>query len=295
MLGVQADEARRQDRSLRSWQPVAEVGGGLVLAVDFGNTQRAQSGFPDLAARLTPTRTVWETMQPPVPAGGPADGSGGGSADGSGGGSADGPAGAEYLAWWLGGLPDGTRPVDAVLGYCVGGVFAAEVHSQVAVHQDKPPLLILFDPEIPTRPSLLRDFDNAVEQLSPMLPSAEPGKLRDAARSALDGCADFREFGVALKRIFRDGVTAAFDGIPVGPKFTAELIGSFDSFINYVMAAHRDAAPEGWATATAIMSRDGQDSAGLPGSKIRFDIGQVDVLRDAEVARAVSGILGSDA
>lgn len=275
MLGVQADEARRQDRSLRSWQPVTEVGGGLVLAVDFGHTQRAQSGFQDLAARLTPTRTVWETVQPPASPGGPAR--------------------EDYRAWWTGGLRDNTRPVDAVLGYCIGAVFAAEVLSQVAVRQDKPPLLILFDPEIPTRPSLLRDFNNAIEQLSPMLPSEEPGKLRDAARSAMDGCADFREFGVALKEIFGAGVTAAFDGIPVGPRFTAELIGSFSSFIHYAMAAYRDAVPESWATATAITSRDGQDSADLSCRRIRFDIGQADVLRDTEVARAVSGVLGPDA
>lgn len=275
MLEVQADEARRRDRTLRSWQSITEVGGGLVLAVDFGNTQRAQSGFQDLAARLTPTRTVWETIQPPASAGG--------------------PAGEEYLAWWVSGLPDDTRPVDAVLGYCIGAVFAAEVHSQVAARQERRPLLILFDPEIPTRPSLLRDFDSAVEQLSPMLPGEEPGKLRDAARSALDGCTDFREFGVALKEMFGAAVAAAFGGIPVGPKFTAELIGSFNSFIHYAMAAYRDAIPESWATATAVMSRDGQDSADLSCSRIRFDIGQADVLGDAEVARAVSGILGPDA
>lgn len=275
MLEVQADEARRQDRTLRSWRSITEVGGGLMLAVDFGSTQRAESGFQDLAARLDPTRTVWETLQPPLSAAG-------------------GGTGEDYLAWWLGGLSDTTRAIDAIFGYCIGAVFAAEVHSQVAAHQDEPPLLLLFDPELPTRPSLLRDFDNAIAQLSVMLPSGEPGKLCDAARSAMDSCADFGEFGVGLMKIFAAGVAAAFDGIPVSPAFTAGLTGSFNSFIHYAIAAYRDAVPGSWASAAVIMSRDGQDSDDLPGGQFRFDIGQPDLLRHEEVARTASRILTHD-
>jgi hypothetical protein len=248
-----------------------QASGNLILAVDFGATARTEAGFPDLAALLSPRRTIWETGQP--------------------------PAGTElstvrdYVAWWLEGLPHQDSPVDAVLGYCVGSVFAAAIASEIALRLGSAPLLVFFDPEPPTRRRLLRDFDSAIDQLAPMLSDQEQLGLHDAAGLARDASSDFSGFCSALVEIFSAGVGSAFAGLEVGPKLTAELVGSFSSYISYIRAAYQPALPESWPTATAIISRTPRDWVELPSEQVHFDVDQADLLRDAGVARAVSEIL----
>jgi hypothetical protein len=178
-----------------------------------------------------------------------------------------------------------------VLGYCVGSVFAAAIASEIALRQDRAPLLVFFDPEPPTRGRLLRDFDTAIDQLAPMLADQEQLRLHDAAGLALDASSDFSGFCSALVEAFRAGVTSAFAGLAVGPKLTAELMGSFSSYISYVSAAYQPALPESWPTATAIISRTPRDWVELPSEQVRFDVDSAGLLRDAGVARTVSRVL----
>jgi hypothetical protein len=150
---------------------------------------------------------------------------------------------------------------------------------------------VFFDPEPPTRGRLLKDFDSAIDQLAPMLADQEQLRLHDAAGLALDAASDFSSFCSALMETFSAGVASAFAGLAVGPKLTAELIGSFSSYISYISAAHQPALPESWPTATAIISRTPRDWVELPSEQVHFDLDPADLLRNADVARAVSEIL----
>jgi hypothetical protein len=271
MSQIRTDKEQQRYSQMGSWQPLMQASGNLILAVDFGATDRTEAGFPDLAALLSPRRTIWETRQPPA---GPEL-------------STD----RNYVAWWLEGLPHQDSPVDAVLGYCVGSVFAAAIASEIELRQGRAPLLVFFDPEPPTRGRLLRDFDSAIDQLAPMLADQEQLRLHDAAGLALDASSDFSGFCSALVETFSAGVASAFAGLEVGPKLTAELMGSFSSYISYVSAAYQPALPESWPTATAIISRTPRDWVELPSEQVHFDVDSADLLRDAGVARAVSEIL----
>ena len=271
MPEVRAGEAHQRYSQRGPWRLINQASGNLILAVDFDAPDRPEAGFEDLADLLRPRRTIWQTGQPPV--------------------GSELSTGKDYVGWWLKGLPHQDSEVDAVLGFCVGSIFAGVIASEVALRQRRRPLLVLFDPEPPTRGSLLRDFDGAIDQLGPMLADQERLRLRDAASLALDTSPDFSAFCSALVDAFSEGVTSAFAGLKVGPGLSAELSGSFRSYISYVEAAHQPAVPETWATATAVISRTPRDWVELPNEQFRFDVDSADILRDASVARAVSGAL----
>lgn len=266
--------AQRRDSQMVSWRPISQAGGSLILAVDFDAPDRPEASFADLAALLRPRRTIWQTAQPPA---------GTELSDGK-----------DYVAWWLEGLPRQDSEVDAVLGFCAGSVLAGAIATEVALRQRRRPLLVLFDPEPPTRGSLLRDFDGAVEQLGPMLADQERLRLHDAASLAVDTSLDFDAFCSALVDVFCEGVTSAFAGLKVGPGLSAQLAGSFRSYISYVKAAHQPAVPASWTTATAVISRTAGDWVELPNEQLRFDVDSADILRDASVAQAVSEALNHD-
>jgi hypothetical protein len=273
MSEVRANVTHQRYAQMVSWQPISQASGNLILAVDFNDSGREEAGFADLAALLNPRRTIWETEQPPA--------------------GTDLSTGKDYVAWWLADLLCQDSAIDAVLGYCVGSIFAAAIASEIASRQGRIPLLVLFDPEPPTRDSLLRDFDSAIEQLSPMLADQERLRLHTAARLALDSSPDFAAFCSALVDSFSAGVSSAFEGLKVGPELTAKLTGSFSSFISYVNAAYQLAVPEMWPNATAIISRTPRDWVDLPSEQFRFDVDSADILRDAGAARAISGVLNS--
>jgi hypothetical protein len=254
-----------------SWQPISQAGGNLIFAVDFDAPDRPEAGFADLAALLRPRRTIWQTVQPPA---------GSELSDGR-----------DYVTWWLNGLPHQDSEIDAILGFCAGSVLAGVIATEVALRQRQRPLLVLFDPEPPTRGSLLRDFDGAIEQLGPMLADQERLQLHDTASLIADTAPDFNAFCSALVDAFSEGVTLAFAGLKGSPGFSAELAGSFRSYISYVKASHQPAVPASWTTATAMLSRTARDWVELPNKQFRFDVDSADILRDASVARAVSEAL----
>jgi hypothetical protein len=246
-----------------SWRVLSEHDGadGLVLAIDYGVAHRQESSFSDLAARLDPSRTVWETL-PPGP-----------------------------VELWLNDVRHGGREVTAVLGYCVGAVFAAEISTEIAQWQAEPPDLLLFDPEAPTPSGLVRDFERAAGQLMPMLSATESARVHRAVDRAMAECDDFARFAASLVDLFTEAATLAFDRAGVPPTFRNDLVTAFADFVSYVRAAHRSEPPKSWASATAVTSSPPSRWSELAGHRISVATESRHLLSDDQVARTVSGLL----
>ncbi len=258
---------------LNSWK-VLNAGSRdeLVLAVDYASTGRRESGFPDLVPNLDPSHPVWETVQPPL-------------------GAEKGMSAQDYLDRWVGEVRRAGRPVKAVLGYCVGGVFAAGIAAEIARWQDRPPLVVVFDPSVPISSNLQLDFDNVLSHYGGILGAEQVRYAQDAARRAYAENDDFRWLGARYAEIFREVVGDAFEREGLEREHADELADTFLSFVAYLVAALPIDPRPVWADGIAISSSDPTENSKLLGSEIRVEVDHVDVLRSTDVAEAVSTLL----
>lgn len=257
-----------------SWKVLADGSSGeLILAVDFAVTGRPEASFSDLAPKLGSEPTIWESLPPPVSVGGDM-------------------TGADYLDRWLADVRASGREVRAVVGYCVGAVFACAIREHIATWQPVPPQLIVFDPESPLVPSLFRDYLGAIRMLASILTPEEVAAADEAGAAALQaGGDDFGTVGAELSRLFKETSNIAFDRVGLDEELREELTGTFGSFVQYLIAARQVDPLAGLAHATAITSSRSSHGAALAAREIRFDMDHEEVLRDDRVARAVRDVL----
>lgn len=258
----------------RSWKVLTPGSrSDLVLAVDFASTGRKASSFHELAPKLDPALPFWETIQPPP----------GSSAR----------TGADYVAWWLEEVQRSERRVDAILGYCAGSVFASALVERIRDAQGTAPKLIIFDPEPPNAPALLRDFGNVVQHMSTILSPDEVAGALESARLAHARQPDFDALGAELVEIFRRAAEAAFSRAGLDDELASELIDTFAAYVVYLTAGRQIDPVPGWSKATAIGSSHQSSGVRHAARVIRFDIHHDDLLRDDGVARAVTGLLAA--
>ena len=241
---------------------------GLVLTVDFSNTGRPLAGFRDLMPRLDPPVTAWETLPPTAGQVGTTD----------------------YVDWWLAEIRHSGRSVRAVLGYCAGAVFAAEMAEHIAIWQDAP-LLVLLDPELPNTPGLCRDFHIAGDAMAAIL---SPEELREFHNAGLQVQATFGDnltvVGAALGEIFTAAIATAAKRLDLDDEIRDELAGVFGSLVGYLEAAtHFDPRPI-WSKSIVIHSA-GLGGAARAGHGIMIDVNHRDLLRHDATARALSDVL----
>jgi hypothetical protein len=242
--------------------------GDLVLAVDFSTSGRAQAAFSDLAPLLDPPASLWTTVPP--------------AAD-------DAVAPAGYTDWWLEEVRASGHRVQAVLGYCAGGVFAAAMAERIAGWQESPQL-VLFDPELPNTRDLYRDFHNAGDSMSALLEPEELDGFHAAGRRVEERYADgdLAAVGPRLAGIFTTAVGTAAERLELDDDIRDELAGVFDSLVRYLSAAAALDPSARWATATAVTSRA---PAQAVGREIRLDVAHDDLLRDPATARTLTELL----
>jgi hypothetical protein len=245
-----------------AWKPITS-GSGLLLAVDFEATGRPEASFLDLAPMLEPAREVW-AARPPVSHGLTASG---------------------YLDHWSSGLPG---RVEAVLGFCAGASFAAALAERLAATQDTPPALVVLDPERPTTATLRKQFEQAMRGMNGIATDDQIAWAKEEAARA-DG--DLAGTGELLAKAYGEIGEVAFERIGLKPGFRAELVDSFRSLMEYLVAA-ADAYPRnGWSTGTAIVSATPLCPPGAAAELVSVGADHADLLRDRETARAVSAAL----
>jgi hypothetical protein len=253
----------------------------LVLASDFPATGRSIGGFADLIATMATNHSTWETNPPPL-------------------GDEIGMTGDDYTKRWFADLPCPDRPVRAVLGFCVGSVFAASIAERVAdATGDRPPVIV-FDPERPDADLLRRHYREVIAGLSGMLSPDERAEALRAAERTRETDGDLSSLAATLAGLLHDFGGPAFRRGGLDVIRTAELVGTFAAFLTYLAAADDIDSRAVWADAVAISSNTENngmngiapaDRAALVRREIPFDVPHGELLRDARVARTVADLL----
>jgi hypothetical protein len=257
---------------------------GLLLMVDFDATGRTEARFSDLSQNLETDYPVWETSPPPV-------------------GSEAARSGAGHVEYWLRRVEEERHPVRALLGFCAGSVYAAALADRIAAVHGGPPQLILLDPEVTVRQTLMWQYSKVVGLLSSVITKEETAQARAAGQSLSDACPQVRELKDQLMRLVREVCEPAFEQAGLTEALRAELLETFDSFMSYLAgAADLDPLPR-WRSATALSSATpfsgmkGMRSAGMGAdtlsvaNELEFDVEHAAMLADKDVATAVFKIL----
>ena len=250
----------------------------FVLAADFPATGRTVAGFGDLFAGPARPWTVWETAAPPAPG-----------------------TGEEHVDRWLAEAAGLGAPVGAVLGFCVGAVYAAALAEDLSAAQGGRVPLLVFDPERPDANLLHRHYAAVIEGLAPAFDPAALAAARNAGDLALrTQGADLSVLADVLVGLLAEHGGPALRRSGLDERRTAELLGTFTAFLAYLTAAAElDPAPA-WSRATAFSSASPLNGlnvlsaamrAATVRSERRFPVGHEDFLRDAAVAAATHGLL----
>ena len=257
--------------------------GGLLVAADFPATGRTVAGFSDLLGAHPGNHAVWETAPPAV-------------------GDETAMTGPDHVDRWLSDL-SGHR-VDAVLGFCVGAVYAAAIAERVTVTQGAPVPVIVFDPERPDPDLLHRHYEGLVGGLTAVLRPDELTELRKAGEQARSDNDDMAKLAEVLRELAIQHGGPALRRTGLDERRTAELIDTFGAFLAYlVAAADLDPLPV-WRTATALSSATGHSGlnalaedtrARTVARELRFPVEHTDLLRDKRVVDAVRDLLGEQA
>ncbi|MBP2328668.1 hypothetical protein JOF56_009053 [Kibdelosporangium banguiense] len=261
---------------LHSWRVLNKGrSADVVLAADFNIAGRREAGFADLVPRLDPGLAVWETDPPRV-------------------GDDFTLSGNDYVDRWATAVRTTGRPVRAVLGFCAGSVFAAELAGRIEGWQGDPVPLILVDPEVPVARTVQEQFHLAVDHMLTVLTPQERVATQEAARRALAEDPDLAVFGPRLMKIFRESGQLAFDRVGLNPAGQEEMFTTVSSFISFVVAAAQLDPVPGWAKATAVTSATEGSGTGAEHAarRLPFDVEHINLLRHEGVAAAIAGLLG---
>ncbi|BCK72980.1 hypothetical protein Spla01_00501 [Streptomyces platensis] len=264
-----------------SWKSLTSDGKDLVLAVDFAVTGRPQAGFPEFVALAHPQFSLWETL-PPAPE------------------EDAGMTGADYVERWAQDVLRDGRPVRAVMGYCVGAVYAAALAERIGRSQGETPVLIGFDPELPRRDVVCHHFLTTMEGMSGLLKPEEIAHAQQAAGQALTDEGDIKKFGERLLEIFREVGGAAFARVGLDAKRSEEFVATFGLFLHFFVRGSDLDPTAGWKSLTAMTSAtptsglnplSEADRAARVAKEIRFPVEHADLLRTPDVATTVTGLL----
>ncbi|WP_327253847.1 hypothetical protein [Streptomyces sp. NBC_01244] len=259
--------------STGSWQRISEGDPEkTVLAVDFDSTARPEAGFRRFAPLLPPGRDLWLTSQPDAAETEVLDAE-------------------AYLGWWRE-LPGSAHGhVEAVLGYCVGGVFAAALADHIERQQGSRPALLLFDPEPVDSLSLYRDFKKAVDAMSLLSEEERGSRIAEALTVCEMTRDDFRSGALAIVKLYEGAAGLAFDRLGLDEETAGDLMGMFRSYVSYLNGAQALDPAAGWAKALALTSATSSPGAPLALRERSFPLGTGELLNNQDVADAVHGIL----
>jgi hypothetical protein len=303
------------DVTLDGWRLLRPGSGpGVVLSVDFTLARvRAQANFGDLARLLPEGPAVWGTGETCWPA-----------ASGS-------PT--VQLEHWLRRSRDFGGEVRAVLGFCAGASLARALAERLADGGAPAPAVILLDPVAANAQTMIDQCDVAVRRIAAppgggphgatppgatlpgatlpgaTLPdSALPGEalpdsalpdptLPDSTLPALSEPPDAVDLDVLATQLTERYAAVAApicaaQGVP--PSITEQLCQRVEINLRY-LALCATAGPGATAAALLVLSRDHVPPPGMLGDReVRLDLGQNELLGDADAALAVAGALAGD-
>jgi hypothetical protein len=276
--------------NLACWEVISGADSGRVILGADVPAARPRAGFAELSTRIGPRYRFLQTKPPSAR-------------------SVQRLRGEAYVGRWIEDIRKDPHLVLAVLGYCVGSVYAAAIAAGIARRQPMPKV-ILFDPQFASSkylvPAFLREFD----AISSLLSDQEIEHKRKAAAeiSGPPAC-DLADAAAEMAGIYWEPGSAAIERAGIGGSYydssiaRIQPIAPVDSCSSWKSAAGKIDPSSVWKRSTAIVS---SDYAGLvPGNhavrgegpiaqQIRFDVAHDDLLRSDSVARAVVSLLESE-
>ncbi|MCC9311970.1 hypothetical protein LN042_33750 [Kitasatospora sp. RB6PN24] len=255
----------------------------LILGIDFPAAGRREAGFEDLAGKMG---AAWaghgflQTTPPPVRL-------------------ADRPAGDYYTDFWLRDGAWDEYEVVAVLGYCVGGVYAGEIAERLAQRQGKAPKVILFDAQVTDLQLLESEIHKMIGLAGPVFSADEAEHARKRAAEIVGTPSiGLIEAAVDIVDLYREMASIAFQRIGLSDSRRDEVVRLFESYMTWLSAASQIDPSRAWGGSLSITSSDYAElersgaatvvnATKVLGRRIELEIGHVDLLRDDSTVRAL--------
>lgn len=270
-----------------SWNVISDADSDqVILGFDFSSSGRPEAGISDLAT----VGEGWDRYRflqcvpPDIGVGGR-------------------PSADAYTGQWIEDLQNARWQVAAVLGFCVGGVFAARIADAVSAYQ-APPRLILFDPHIPDCGLFRNEGYKVFNQIKPLLSDDTFGHVKERIDGLTESApADMADIGIALVELYREIGSSAFARLGLAQARQDELIKFVDLYMSWISAATRIDPVPLWKRAPAIVSADyvagleydssSKAACAAVARTIPVEVNHKDLLRSESAARLMFEQIGA--
>lgn len=269
-----------------SWSVVsAPAPTRIILAIDFPAAGRNEAGFDDLAARMGDAWAgygVLQTVPPAVRL-------------------VERPSGDFYTEHWMSGVEWSKYEVVAVLGYCVGSVYAAEIADRLTAFQARRPEIILFDPQLTDAQLLAAEMHKMIGMAGALFSADEAEQARQRATTIVETHrGGLFDAALEIVGLYREMATIAFRRIGLNDTRRDEVVQLFESYMTWLSAAAQVDPSAGWNRATAITSSDyaGMESRGettvtnavkVIGRRFPVEVGHAELMRSDAAIELLRG------
>ena len=254
-----------------------------VLGIDFSGRRRREASFTELASRIGPEYRFLQarpvTLRP----------------------GQQQPSSYEYVVSWVEGARQDGNPMRAVLGRCVGSIYAAVVAEYISQWQLEPNI-ILFDPQFATTEFLGHELHKEISASSSLMSDDEIKRARKIASEIADlNPWDMVQIATYALESYLQIITPAFERAGLGDARDGNLNQYFVSYMRWLSVAAELDSSSALKKSIIIMSRD---YSGLPGRMvfndnanslasrcIVCDVSHADLLRSDSAAKAVVDLL----
>jgi hypothetical protein len=211
--------------------------------------------------------------------------------------------GYEYIVSWVEGARQDGNLMRAVLGHCVGGIYAAVAAEFISQWQVEPDI-VLLDPQVASAEFLSHELHKEISAVSALMSDDE---LEDARKIASEisnlKSREMVQIATYAVESYLEVITPAFERAGLGDARGSKLNGHFVSYMAWLSAAAELDPARALKKSTVIVSRDyaelpgrmfcADDAGNLATRWIVCDVSHADLLRSEFVAKEVLDVLES--
>jgi hypothetical protein len=267
------------------WDVIFNAGSAqTVLGIDFSVRKSREASFTELASRIGPGYRFLQAKPVTVRPG-------------------RWPSGDEYVVSWVEGARRDGRPTRAVLGHCVGSVYAAAVAECISQWQPESDI-ILFDPQFPSMKFLGHELHKEISATSSLMSDGEIERAEKIANKISDlNSSGVARIAATAVESYLEVIAPAFERAGLGDVRGSKLYEYFVSYMAWLSVAAELDTSRVLKKSIVIMSRDYAHLPGrmlpddytgsLVGRWIACDVSHADLLRSDSVAMEVLDLLES--
>jgi hypothetical protein len=255
-----------------------------VLGIDFSGMKRREASFTELALMIGSGYRFLQARPVAVRPGRR-------------------PCSYEYIASWVESARQDRNPTRAVLGHCVGGLYAAMAAECISQWQLEPDI-ILLDPQFASTELLGHELRKEISATRSLMSEDEIEYAGKIASEISDfKSRDMVQIAAYAVESYLEVITPAFERAGLGDARGSKLNEYFVSYMAWLSAAAELDPSRALKKSTVIMSRDyaempgrmlfDDDAGGSVGRWIVCDVSHAELLRSDSVAKEVLEVLES--